>query len=154
MESDWSAYKSKKSLISLIKQIDADWPNEFTEKIRRVNRHINQFAKVYYTKGNFMLLPNRQMNNERYILYEDRIDSTLYECFKGGTLYKYFGSDNKVIDWINEENLSLMFYDEMIAKDKVRWFVGNGHKNISEMSSDEVYQYLTNSTKFIKERNN
>lgn len=37
-----------------------------------------------------MLLPNRQMNNQRYQFTTDRIDMTLYECFGIGFYWQRY----------------------------------------------------------------
>ncbi len=154
VEADWTAYKTSKSLESLINQIKTNRKNDYTEKIRRVNSNIEEFAKMCYTKGNYMLLPERQMNNQRYSVTEDRIDLTLYECFEKGALAKFFRNENELKDWIAKQDLSSVFANGDMCKDKIKWFViEDKSKLISEMKADEIYKYLKNAILLIQERN-
>ena len=154
LEADWTAYKTSKSLESLINQIKTNRKNDYTKKIRQVNSNIEEFAKICYTKGNYMLLPERQMNNQRYSVAEDRIDLTLYECFEKGVLAKFFENENKLKDWIDNQNFNSVFVNDDICRDKINWFVKEYKpKWISEMKKDEIYKYLENAILLIKERN-
>lgn len=154
VEAGWAVYKTSKSIGSLINQIKTNRKNDYTEKIRQVNNNIEEFAKICYTKGNYMLLPERQMNNQRYSFTEDRIDLTLYECFENGVLAKFFANGNKLTDWIVKQNLSSAFVNNDICRDKINWFVEEDKpKRISKMKKDEIYKYLENSIILINERN-
>lgn len=73
-EAGWVAYKTSRSLESLLKQINATWSNAFTAKINEINSKLDAFASVCYTPGNYMILPKRVMNIHRYQETEDRID--------------------------------------------------------------------------------
>lgn len=153
-EADWKAYKTLKSLESLINQIKTNRENDYTEKIRQVNSNIEEFAQICYTKGNYMLLPERQMNNQRYCITEDRIDLTLYECFENGKLAGFFKTEDILRDWIDKQNLSAVFIEGEKCRDKIYWFVKEDKpKKISEMKSDEVYDYLKNAISLIQGRN-
>lgn len=154
LETGWTAYKTIKSLESLIRQIKTNRKNDYTEVIRQVNANMAEFAKICYSKGNYMLLPNRQMNNERYQITEDRIDLTLYECFQNGKLAHFFEDDVKLKEWIDSQNLSVIFKGKEKSKDNISWLVSNENtKIISEMSVNEIYEYIKNATKLIQERN-
>lgn len=153
-ETGWRAHKTVKSLESLINQIKTNRKNNFTEKIRKVNSNIEEFAQLCYTKGNYMLLPDRKMNPQRYSITEDRIDLTLYECFENGKLAKFFKTEDILRDWIDKQNLSAVFIKGERCRDKINWFVEEDKpKKISEMKSDEVYDYLKNAIPLIQRRN-
>ena len=151
LEAGWIASKTSSSLDALIRQIKI-YRNE---AIRKVNANIAEFAKICYSKGNYMLLPARKMNYERYQFTEDRIDLTLYESFRNGKLACHFQDDEKLKEWIDNQNLSIIFKGKEINRDKIIWFISDekNRKLISEMSADEVYEYLRNATLLIQERN-
>lgn len=155
IEAGWKSYKTIKSLESLIRQIKSKRKNDFTESIKQVNNNIEDFAKLYDTKGNFMLLPKRQMNNQRYKITEDRIDLTLYNCFKDGELALFFKSENALKIWIDEQDLNDVFIEGECSQDKINWFVKEDArgKMISEMNADEIYEYLNNAISLIQRRN-
>ena len=123
------------------------------EKIKELNKRIQEFAQLYYTAGNFMLLPEgkRRMNNQRYQVAEDRIDLTLYQCFNGGKLAKFFENDTALEKWIQDEHLDSVFINKVIDKENIDWFVEP--KKISVMNADEVYAYLDRAIQFIQHRN-
>ncbi|MFJ7368265.1 hypothetical protein ACIQVU_02275 [Lysinibacillus sp. NPDC098008] len=155
LEAGWSAYKTTKSLERLIFQTNKTRINDYTDKIRKVNEKIKPFAELCYTKGNYMLLPQRDMNKLRYNLTEDRIDWTLYECFDDGKLTSMFKDKQHLHSWIDEQNLTSLFVNSDKNKDNIKWFVNaDKPKLISKMNTNEIYQYLENAILLIKERNN
>lgn len=155
VETGWDVSKTVKSLRALINETLATWDNDYTEKILAVNKRVEGFGEVCYTKGNFMLLPDKNMNIERYPVSEDRIDVTLYECFEGGALAKYFEKgDEGLREWVKREHLELLFNRRVIKRENIKWFQGDEqhHKRISEMNSTELYEYLDRATIFIQYR--
>lgn len=158
LEANWTVARNAKTignLEALLKQIKATWKNDYTDKIRTINKNLEEFAKVYYSKGNYMLLPERKMNPQRYRIAEDRIDITLYECFDKGVLAKFFNSNEDLYSWIIEERMEDMFEDKEVSKENIRWLTKESKpKWISEMSTDEIYEYINNAILLIKERNN
>lgn len=154
LEAGWRAYKTQKSLERLIMMIKSNRTNDYSDKIRQVNKNIEEFAKVYYTKGNYMILPKRQMNNQRYSVAEDRIDLTLYECFGKGVLAKFFIDEENLIDWINKQNINSVFKKNNLVRNNINWFVDEDKpKWISEMTKEEIYEYLGNAILLINHRN-
>lgn len=176
LEANWKTSKSIGYLEALIKRI-IDGPDEkkydqkTIEKINKIlsvnnNEIIKDFAEVCYTKGNYMLLPARKMNIERYNISQDRIDLALYECFSGGKLAHFFDNDDKLRKWIIREKLNGLFYGNELNRENIKWLVPEKgkHKLIAEidpkkernenetMDADEIYTYLKNATAFIKER--
>lgn len=157
LEAEWDIYNNAKTigtLEALLKQINATWENTYSTKIKAVNSKIEAFAEVCYTEGNYMLLPQRQMNKQRYRFTEDRIDLTIYESFDKGLLSKFFKLNDRLCSWINDENLQEVCFDNGIAKENIKWLVNEENpKLISEMKADEIYEYLNNAVKLIKMRN-
>ena len=152
-ETGWNAYKTPKSLDSLLRQIRSKRRNDFTSNIIQINEKLEDFAKVIYTKGNYMLLPNgkRAMNNERYERFEDRIDMTVYHSFSGGKLSQYFETDEILCEWIVREKLDILFTDGDIKKEKLIWLLNN-EKRITDMKLSEIYSYIDSAMSFIKNR--
>ena len=76
----------------------------------------NDLAEQYASRGNLLLLPNmknsagkRNLNPDKFMMSEDKLDQFLYYCFKGNLL-EYFNNDNKnLVEWIYSENLECMF---------------------------------------------
>lgn len=152
-EAKWNVSKILKSLQALKRQVETG--GRYSKKILEVNDKLSEFAEVCYTKGNYMLLPDgaRMMNNQRYQFMEDRIDSTLYQCFSKGVLSKFFLSDDDVKEWVVEQNLDTMFSGGSISAENVIWMTSvERPKLISEMSTEEIMEYVQNSIRFIKER--
>lgn len=154
LEAEWNVYKTAKSLKALLWQIKSNKKTTYSERIKEVNRKVNAFAKLCYTRGNFMILPNRQMNNQRYEITNDRLDMTLYECFGIGALSGFFKSEKELKDWIVVQNLSSVFIGGDICREKIDWFViEDKPKLISEMNADEVFEYIESAISFIEGRN-
>lgn len=155
LEAGWTAYKTKNSLNNLLRQIRYTHTNDYTSKINSVNKKIEKFAKVCYTKGNYMLLPERSINPLRYDLFEDRIDLTLFNCFGNGSLSKYFKTEEELLEWIKKERLDIMFKDKKISREHIKWFVSEEEvpKKISKMTASEIYEYLNNAILLIESRN-
>ena len=139
--------KTKESIKKIIELIDNK-----DSKILSVNKIFEPFARIYYTKGNFMLLPHRMMNNSRYKICQDRIDETVYECFDDGKLSCYFKDNNELIKWINEQNLISIFRNRNIDKEYVIKFNKQSKFNYST-SLDEIQKYIDRSVELILERN-
>ena len=157
IEANWDIYynaKTTKTLNTLLNQIKV----KHNRKINKINERIEEFAMYYYTKGNYMLLPERGMNTKRYKITEDRIDLTLYECFAKGRLSSFFVneqglfSEQALFSWIKRERLECVFRNNTISKNNIIWF-GDERKMISNMESAEIYEYLKNATTLIKTRN-
>lgn len=154
IEAGWKTYKtSTKSLESLLYQIRSKRRNDYTSNIIKVNDSLEDFAKVVYSEGNYMLLPlgKRKMNNERYERFEDRIDMTLFHLFAEGELSHYFANDNEIVTWIRKEKLDILFVDCDIRRESIIWLVEN-NKKITDMDSSEIYAYIDSAISFIKKR--
>lgn len=152
-QTGWKTYKTTKSLESLLRQIHSERKNDYTAKIVQLNEKIEDFAKVIYTEGNYMLLPKgkRVINNVRFQKFEDRVDLTLYHSFSGGELSSYFETDEYLKEWIRKEKLHVLFIDGDIEKDKILWLVDN-KKKITDMTIEDIYTYIDSSKFFIEKR--
>lgn len=132
----------------------------------------SDFARLCYTKGNFLLLPNggRRMQS-RGGVYEDRIDVSILECFpeikmqtgkiKKGTYSKYFSNDFPLEKWIKDQKLDFVFLNGVISAETlvpfndppfIRFFYKNKHF-IAAMTKEQLKTYLTKSIDLIKNRN-
>lgn len=122
--------------ITLIKTSD--------KKIIDLNKKFMKFAKLIYTKGNFMLIPNRNMQKRGITLF-DEIDWTLKECHTEGIYFKYFDNDEETVkEWIKREKL------EMADKP----FLSSGiYKKYYDMADEEFYDYLNKVNELIEYRN-
>ncbi len=144
----WSYSKTVKSLELLIMKIDSGDPNYL-----EVNKKFESFAKIYYTKGNFILLPNRKMNNERNKFCEDRIDETIYQCFNGGMLSHNFTDDTKLHNWITKQNLQMLFKEKNIKCENIITFIKPTKFAAFYMSLNQIYNYIDKAVEIIKSRN-
>lgn len=75
----------------------------------------NYLAEHYASRGNLLLLPNmtnqagkRNLNPDKFMMSEDKLDQFLYYCFKGN-LKEYFNDEKNLVEWIYSENLECMF---------------------------------------------
>ena len=152
LEAGWTAYRTEASLRRLLYQIRTARKNYYTPKIIALNNKIEFFAKIAYTEGNYMLLPDRHMNKKRYEIAEDRIDMTLYHSFKGGQLNCFFKNENELRQWVETEHFLPLFDNNNVDKKSIKFFVNNP-KKISEMDKAEVWRYVEYAAKLIEYRN-
>ena len=75
----------------------------------------NDLAEQYASRGNLLLLPNmtnqagiRNLNPDKFMTSEDKLDQFLYYCFKGN-LMEYFNDEKNLVEWVYSENLECMF---------------------------------------------
>ena len=122
---------------------------------KETNEIFAEFAKLSQSAGNFMLLPHRDMNPARYWCSQDRIDKSLYECFPDGGLATFFGiaeetQIHNLTQWIETENLSFMFENGIIERDKIIPFnKNNPYVTYSDMTEEELIEFIDNAILFI-----
>ena len=75
----------------------------------------NYLAEHYASRGNLLLLPNmtnqagiRNLNPDKFMTSEDKLDQFLYYCFKGN-LMEYFNDEKNLVEWVYSENSECMF---------------------------------------------
>jgi hypothetical protein len=126
---------------------------------KEVNDKFTCLATAYHTMGNFMLLPDRGMNCDRYRCSQDRIDKSLYECFPGGALAKYFGDSEKeqllnLRKWVRDETLGLMFKGGVIERDSIIPITpGNPFVAYEDMTDDELDEFVSTASWLVLARN-
>ena len=147
-ETHWMYSKTVKSLELLLKNINEDKDGKYN----KVNKEFNKFATVCYTPGNYMLLRNREMNIHR-TMFEDRFDETLYNCFDGGEFNKYFDGEKDLIQWINEQNLSVFFKDGLIEKRNIKHLFENVEFPYFIIRNKNIFKYVDQVTQLIEKRN-
>lgn len=81
----------------------------------------NYLAEHYASRGNLILLPNmrnsagkRNLNPDKFMASEDKLDQFLYYCFKGN-LMEYFIDETNLVEWIYSENLECMFSKDFFS---------------------------------------
>lgn len=157
LEAGYKASKSSsRKLEELIGLLKDESGSPLSRDVQAVAANMSEFAKLCYTPANYLLLPKgaRMMNVQRYRFFQDRLDSTLYECFEGGRLAHYFNGDEALITWINEQKLNPAFRGAS-KRENIRWFNrGETVKKFTSMNAPEIYEYLDNTVTFIKVRDN
>jgi len=164
MISFYSIYKEMLKRATGVKYNKCD--NPFDELIakrndpgyKEVNDKFTEFASLYHSCGNFMLLPHREMNNARYQCSEDRIDKSLYECFPGGKLAEFFGVDDKMqlenlTEWVKEQLFETMFINAEIKRENIYTFnEKNPFVRYQKMADKELDEFLNKTVSLIKTR--
>ena len=122
--------------------------------VKEINCLFEGLAQDYFSRGNLLLLPNRKMNNERYRLFEDRMDAFLAWCFEDG-LREFFCNENELIGWIIDEKLACMFKDEKIKRENIKQLVKGVeiNKKITELDDQQIKEYVENAKIIIGIRN-
>lgn len=74
------------------------------------------FSRNYATRGNSLLLPDsknslgkRNLNPDKFMTSEDKIDQFLYFCLNGELLEYFENSSSNLSEWILSEGLECMF---------------------------------------------
>lgn len=166
MISFFTPYKMAiKRKIGLVYNKDLDCLNELIRKkdeagYKDVNREFERFINLYHSRGNLLLLPERvnniqaRMNPDRYACSEDRIDKSLYECFPGGKLSKYFENKiGKVQEWVKEEHLEMLFEGEIVRENIIKFTSLDIGKYYKDMSAEDIYDFIDKMVGIIEERN-
>ena len=123
---------------------------EKDDAYNKVNEKFINFAKLCHTKGNFILLPDRRMQN-RGLWSEDRIDKTLFECLNQGRFINYF---KKITfkEWIEKEKLNIpcLIENENIYPLDEKCIHSSYYEKSKEKTLDT---FIKNTEELIKERN-
>ena len=100
---------------------------------------------------NTMILPERWLQSRGKKPYFDYMPYFLYECFMGGDFHKAFGSDEKVCEWIREENLEC-FFDGEIRKENIIDLAGTG--DVKKGVPDDLNYMLRSYISILQKRAN
>ncbi|MGL5152138.1 MAG: hypothetical protein ACRC7N_16410 [Clostridium sp.] len=145
--------KNQIDLYELIKNKNKDYYLD-------VNIHFYKFANLYHSRGNLILLPKNlenipaRMNPDRYSCSEDRIDKSLYECFPGGILSKYFENNlQKVQEWIKKEHLEMFFKGDISKENIIKFTSLNEARYYRKMSTQDIYTFINHMVDIIEKRN-
>ena len=100
---------------------------------------------------NTMLLPERWLQSRGGKPYYDYMPYFLYECFRGGDFHNAFGSDEKVCEWISEENLEC-FFEGTVCKENIIDLAGTG--NVKKGIPDDLNYMLRSYISILQKRAN
>ena len=127
---------------------------------------LDRFLELAERRCNYILLPDRKMNPERYfmlkdsesILLFDEVPATLWHIFNKETLGRYFlGEDGEVdaeliTDWVRREKLQMGFADGVIRPENVIPMAGvtkNAKWFTTRREIEEALRYMIN---FLEKR--
>lgn len=125
---------------------------------------LNRFLELAELRCNFILLPSREMNTNRYqcrignekIWLCDEVPATLAHLFDKQSLGRYFPDSDSVAGWIRSEHLEMGFEDGKIDICHVRPFIEGldpyAPKWLTE--ENEISQALIYMIDFLKTRKN
>lgn len=129
---------------------------------------LKHFLELAEGRWNYILLPNREMNCERYRvsingrsenLY-DEVPATLYHIFQKESLGKYFldvsgeVDETKVKEWIRQEHLEMGFEnDKLDVKNIIPLIAGLPTKEAKWFTEEnEIKEALTYMISFLEKR--
>lgn len=121
-------------------------PNHLLTKL------LYELLELCEERCNYILLPKREMNCDRYALYEngekkwlyDFVPATLYHIFEPDTLGKYFDEELSAKEWVERECLQMGFVDNVISQDCVYPLIKGLHPKDGKwlVEEDEIQQAL------------
>lgn len=101
--------------------------DELLPSTHELVRLLNRFLELAELPCNYILLPDRHMNNLRYNLEVngkvkrlfDEVPATLWHVFEKDTLGKFFPDEEAAAEWIRRENLQMGFRDGVVKQSNV-----------------------------------
>ncbi len=148
----------------------AEEGDEYLPSEHRLVKLLGRFLKLAEQRCNFILLPDRVMNNARYKTYIrgkkvwlcDEVPATLAHLFDKDSLGRFFiGKDGNVdeksvLDWIKKEHLEMGFEDGVIDQGHVRSLIPglDPYKAKWLKDEDEIYAALEYMVDFLEKRLN
>ena len=156
-------YKTKADIRLLMENIDKYLPGD-NELVRLLYR----FLELAELPCNYILLPDRNMNTDRYcfrrsakfrMLY-DQVPATLWHVFEKETLGMYFLDENGEVDeeavaaWILRERLEMGFKNKVVKQSEVLPLVEGLEPCDAKRftTADEIKQALTYMIRFLEMR--
>ena len=156
-------YKTKADIRLLMENIDKYLPRD-NELVRLLYR----FLELAEQPCNYILLPDRKMNTDRYcfrrsakfrMLY-DQVPATLWHVFEKETLGMYFLDENGEVDeeavaaWILRERLEIGFKNKVVKQSEVLPLVEGLEPCDAKRftTADEIKQALTYMIRFLEMR--
>lgn len=124
---------------------------------------LNEFLELAEQRCNYILLPDRRMNPERYRMERengetlrlfDEVPALLCHIFMRDTLGKYFADFNDAVRWVEREHLEMGFTEETIAPMYVRPLVPDLNPGEAKWLTEEreIAEALKYMIRFLKER--
>lgn len=124
---------------------------------------LNEFLELAEQRCNYILLPDRRMNPDRYrmekpngetLCFFDEVPALLYNIFMRDTLGKYFADFNDAVRWVEREHLEMGFTEETIAPMYVRPLVPGLNPGEAKWLTEEreIAKALKYMIRFLKER--
>ena len=114
----------------------------------------NYLVEHYTSRGNLLLLPNttnragkRNLNPDKFMASEDKLDQFLYYCFEGNLL-EYFNNDKKnLVEWIYSEKLECMFSQDFFqhSLEEIENRKVDMDRNNIEIKENNIQQLTDNS---------
>lgn len=134
-------YKQPKCLKLLADDRDAYLPPK-----HELVKLLDAFLKLAEQRCNYILLPERKMNVERYtmILNEkrikmyDEVPATLYYIFEKDALGRFFKDAEDVKAWVKREHLEMGFTDGFIDCDHVKPLIPGLHPSKPKYFTEET----------------
>ena len=156
-------YKTKADIRLLMENIDKYLPGD-NELVRLLYR----FLELAELPCNYILLPDRNMNTDRYcfrrsakfrMLY-DQVPATLWHVFEKETLGMYFLDENGEVDeeavaaWILRERLEMGFKNKVVKQSEVLPLVEGLEPCDAKRftTADEIKQALTYMINILEKR--
>lgn len=108
-------------------------------------RLLDEFLALAEQRCNYILLPDRDMNRDRYrcstkdgeIRLFDEVPATLYHIFEKETLGKYFENKDEVVAWVKREHLEIGFDGNVIDQAYVLPLVPDLHPGEAKWLTEE-----------------
>lgn len=124
---------------------------------------LNEFLELAEQRCNYILLPDRQMNPDRYRIERkggetlwlfDEVPALLYHIFMRDTLEKYFTDFYDAVRWVEREHLEIGYTQEPIAPLHVRPLVPGMRPGEAKWLTEEreIAEALKYMIRFLKER--
>ena len=131
-------------------------------------RLLDRFLELAEKRCNYILLPDRRMNPDRYNAYIhgqkvrlfDEVPATLYHLFEKDGLGKYFLNESgevnteAVVLWIKREHLEMGFAKDEINQNHVLPLISGLHPGEAKWLADEseIKEALTYMIHFLEKR--
>ena len=123
---------------------------------------LDEFLELAEQRCNYMLLPDRKMNIERYTLtindksmkLYDEVPATLYYIFEKDGLGRFFKDEDEVKAWVKRECLEMGFEGGNICQEGVRALICGLHPSEAKYftEEEEIKEVLLYMIDFLKKR--
>ena len=134
-------YKQPKYLKLLAEDRDAYLPPK-----HKLVKLLDEFLELAEQRCNYILLPDRKMNTERYTMtlsdkrmkMYDEVPATLYYIFEKDALGRFFENEDAVKAWVKREHLEMGFKYGFIYQDNVNSLIPDLHPSEPKYFTEEA----------------